>query len=414
MHVVLVDLAETRLHLLPLVYFSPIARLRVGVGTLEGKWSGKVRSISLLPAPYLRSLFPFREHQQMVFVHAGVIPTDHFVAHLAAMPPHSTLYDEKKCWLASKGAGTLAASCNLDVLKKSCPKIAPAYTAPLHCIDRLWKILQYNEEKLSAELCAMVDMRVDGEVFYPDKKAASDCFLVGHPSNRAYGAHPIHLAGDAFIYGSTFSTREGPIYLGRGVQVEDAFLQGPCMVDDNAQIVSATVSRSVLGVHAKVGGEVLRSVIFDYSNKAHHGFLGDSIIGRWCNIGAGTSASNLKNTYATVSLWDYAQSAYVDTHRQFCGLFMGDYSKCGIHTMFNTGTVVGASANLFGYGLLLRHVPSFFWGGCETQAEFALPKAIEVAQRTMLRRKKNLPQAMQALFSLIFEETAQYRIPPSK
>ena len=166
---------------------------------------------------------------------------------------------------------------------------------------------------------------------------------------------------------------------------------------------------NTIGPYSKVGGEVSNSVIFGYTNKAHDGFMGNSVLGEWCNIGADTSTSNLKNNYTSIKLWNFARGRFVDTGLQFCGLMTGDHAKAGINTMFNTGTIVGVGANVFGHGFPRSFIPSFAWGGASGFATFKLAKAVEVAAAAMARRKKTLSEMDGAILAHIFEHTARYR-----
>jgi UDP-N-acetylglucosamine diphosphorylase/glucosamine-1-phosphate N-acetyltransferase len=161
-----------------------------------------------------------------------------------------------------------------------------------------------------------------------------------------------------------------------------------------------------VGPFSKVGGEISNSVIFGYSNKGHDGFLGNSVIGEWCNLGADTNTSNLKNNYENVKIWSYARGGFVDTGLQFCGLMMGDHSKCGINTMFNTGTVVGVSANIFGDGFPRNFIPSFSWGGASGFTTYQLKKACDTAEKVMERRKLTLDPVEKEILASVFELTA--------
>ena len=182
--------------------------------------------------------------------------------------------------------------------------------------------------------------------------------------------------------------------------MEGSIIRGPFALCEESALKLGTkiYGPTTIGPHSKVGGEVNNSVIFGYSNKAHDGFLGNSVIGEWCNLGADTNNSNLKNNYGQVQIYNYAQKAYVNTGLQFCGLMMGDHSKSGINTMFNTGTVVGVSANIFGAGFPDKHIPSFSWGGAEGLVDFKLEKAIELAQRVYERRKLIFDDVEQGIF----------------
>ncbi len=197
----------------------------------------------------------------------------------------------------------------------------------------------------------------------------------------------------------------GPVWVGAGAEVgENAVLRGPVYLGPKAVVKpAARIDESALGYWAKVGGEVHGSVVHSLSSKGHDGYLGNSYLGRWCNLGADTNTSNLKNDYGEVTLWDAEAGAFVDSGRQFAGLFMGDHSKCSINTMFNTGTVVGVFCNLFGAGFPPRHVPSFSWGGADGLAPYRTEKAFRVAEAVMARRDRSLTEAERAVLAGIAE-----------
>jgi UDP-N-acetylglucosamine diphosphorylase/glucosamine-1-phosphate N-acetyltransferase len=193
---------------------------------------------------------------------------------------------------------------------------------------------------------------------------------------------------------------------------EGALIKGPFALCEGAHVNMGAKMRgdTTVGPYCKVGGEISASVIMGYSNKAHDGFLGHSVIGEWCNLGADTNTSNLKNNYEPVKLWNYAKGGFVQTGQQFCGLIMGDHSKCGINTMFNTGTVVGVSANIFGDGFPRNFIPSFSWGGAAGFTTYQLDKALQTAARVMERRNQKLTDVDTRLLTHVFNQSAAYRI----
>jgi UDP-N-acetylglucosamine diphosphorylase/glucosamine-1-phosphate N-acetyltransferase len=209
-----------------------------------------------------------------------------------------------------------------------------------------------------------------------------------------------------------FNTTSGPIYLGKNTEVwEGSLIRGAfALCEESAVKLGAKIyGATTVGPHSRVGGEINNSVIQGYSNKGHDGFLGNSVLGEWCNLGADTNNSNLKNNYAPVKLWNYAEERMVSTSLQFCGLIMGDHSKCGINTMFNTGTVVGVSANIFGAGFPKNHIPSFSWGGAQGITEYNFDKAAETATLVMERRHKAFDQIESQILAEVFELTRPYR-----
>jgi len=234
-----------------------------------------------------------------------------------------------------------------------------------------------------------------------------------HPSVVAVRPQQIFLApGVTVCPGAVLNAEDGPIYVGEDATIfEQAVVRGPCWVGPKSQIkAGANVEGTALGYYCKIGGEVHSSIVHSLSNKGHEGFLGDSYLGRWCNMGADTNVSNLRNDYGEVSLYDAALDTFVGTGRQFTGLFMGDHSKCGINTMFNTGTVVGTFCNLYGSGFMPRVLPSFTWGSPEDGfAEYRLDKALQVAEAVMVRRDTPLTETDHALLTTLFERTAEER-----
>ncbi|MBT8323984.1 MAG: glucose-1-phosphate thymidylyltransferase, partial [Winogradskyella sp.] len=210
----------------------------------------------------------------------------------------------------------------------------------------------------------------------------------------------------------TLNASDGPIYIGRNAEVmEGSLIRGPFALcnDATVKLGAKIYGPTTIGPHCKVGGEVNNSVLFGYSNKGHDGFLGNSVLGEWCNIGADSNNSNLKNNYAEVRLWDYNTEGFAKTGLQFCGLMMGDHSKCGINTMFNTGTVIGVSANIFGSGFPRNFVPSFSWGGSKGFVTYKTTKAFEVATVVMARRNEVFTEKDKTILEHVFEETKRFR-----
>lgn len=233
-------------------------------------------------------------------------------------------------------------------------------------------------------------------------------------SNRLIGpADRLFIEPDARIEACTLNTTEGPIYIGKNAEVmEGCLLRGPIAIGEGAvlKMGARIYGPTTIGPGCKIGGEVTRSIFIGNSNKAHEGFIGDSVIGEWCNIGADTNNSNLKNNYSEVKLWDYAEESFVRTGTQLCGLFMGDHAKCGINTMFNTGTVVGVFANVFGSGYPRHFIPDFAWGGPDSGFRtYTFEEACATAQRVLQRRNRNLTDLDKAILRHIYEQTASLR-----
>jgi UDP-N-acetylglucosamine diphosphorylase/glucosamine-1-phosphate N-acetyltransferase len=246
-------------------------------------------------------------------------------------------------------------------------------------INNTWEIFQYNGRALQEDFQLLTAGR--------NSQPLSD-------SNRHTG-NQLFIEEGAKIECSILNSSTGPIYIGKEAEImEGCMIRGPFSLGDHSTVkMGAKIyGPTTVGPHCKVGGEINHSVFFGYSNKAHDGFMGQSVIGEWCNIGADTNTSNLKNTYEDIKLWNYADKTFVDTGLQFCGLIMGDHSKCGINTMFNTGTVVGISSNIFGPGYQRNFIPSFVWGGTSGLKAYDVNKAIAVARRVYARRNKEFTE----------------------
>lgn len=229
--------------------------------------------------------------------------------------------------------------------------------------------------------------------------------IIGDPNQ-------LFIAPGAKVHGAILNVSDGPIYIGKDAEVmEGSLIRGPFSLGEHATVkMGAKIyGGTTIGPWSKVGGEISNSVILGYSNKGHDGFMGNSILGMWCNLGADTNTSNLKNNYSSVRVWDYTSKQMEDTGLTFCGLIMGDHSKCSINTMFNTGTTVGVAANIFGSGFPPKFIPSFSWGGAEGMTTYDLPKAIETAERVMARRKISLTPQDREQLEAIFAKSAEFR-----
>src|SRR5690554_4716421 len=229
---------------------------------------------------------------------------------------------------------------------------------------------------------------------------------------QVLGAENIFIEEGAVLNFCTLNATSGPIYIGKDSEImEGSVIRGPFALGEHAQVKLATkiYGATTVGPHCRVGGEVNNSVMFAYSNKGHDGFLGNAVLGEWCNIGADSNNSNLKNNYESVKLWDYETERFVNTGLQFCGLMMGDHSKCGINTMFNTGTVIGVSANIFGAGFPRNYIPNFTWGGAQGTQAYLPKKAFETARVVMSRRSVEFPESDEAILTHIFNETKEWQ-----
>ena len=222
----------------------------------------------------------------------------------------------------------------------------------------------------------------------------------------------VYVSPGAKLRPCNLNTENGPIVLGPNSEImEGSSIRGAFTLGSNSVVkMGATIyGATSIGAECKVGGEISNCVIHDYSNKAHHGFIGNSVIGSWCNLGAGTTSSNLKNNYSEIRVWSKEKEGYENSGRIFCGLIMGDHSKSAINTTFNTGTVVGAFCNVWGEGIADKHLPSFTWGNRASGEIHQLDKALETAERVMKRRQVEMTEEMRNVISDMFSKTESDR-----
>lgn len=399
MNLILFDQPEIRQQLLPLTFTRPVAALRVGILTIAEKWKQYFPNThtSYLTESYLRHKFPMQQGNSNLLVNGAVCPNQALFEAIQDLNEGESLVKDKLL---------IACRCNkqamADFEKTLESKGGRAFSFEgsfFTLIDQVWQIFGQNGSEIKADFAMLTKGR----------KSAG----INDPHTRTYNEDQIFVEEGATIKAAILNAENGPIYIGKEARVhEGAIITGPFALCESSHVNPGAKMRgdTTIGPFSKVGGEINNSVIQGYSNKGHEGFLGNSVLGEWCNIGADTNNSNLKNNYADVKLWNYKKEGFVNTGLQFCGLIMGDHSKCGINTMFNTGTVVGVSANIFGTGFPRQFVPSFSWGGSGGFTTFKLDKSYEVAERVMERRHVTLDETEKAILEHIYEETAKYRV----
>lgn len=389
MNYILFD-GNVRNQLLPFTFTRPVAEIRVGILTIREKWEHYLgMTTTTITEDYLSEKYPFLELDKNVFINASFLPSQNLANIVKGLEENQALFfeDEPIAFFASEGQ---------EVDFDTCEVIQYAYHDVLR-IENTWDIFFKNGEALKRDF----EMLTMGRESQPIPEGV----LVKNPEN-------VFIEEGATLEFSTLNASEGPIYIGKGAEVmEGSLVRGPFALCEHAilKMGAKIYGATTVGPHSRVGGEVNNSVIFGYSNKGHDGFLGNSVLGEWCNLGADTNNSNLKNNYAEVRLWSYETESFARTGLQFCGLMMGDHSKCGINTMFNTGTVVGVSANIFGSGFPRNFIPSFSWGGSNGFTTYKTNKAFEVAKVVMARRKVDLTEIDSDILEHIFEETSKWR-----
>lgn len=394
--VLLFDAVPTRNNLLPFTFTRPVCDIRVGILTLREKWEHDLKqSVGVVTQAYLSAKFPAHPANDNLYINGGVAPDEKLVEAINSLAAGEALIQEGTL-LAYRGGGGYASVEKLNDLPAATTPSHP-YEQPVFRIQNVWDIFNKNGEAIEADFERLTHGRVVADA---------------DASNTLINPERIFIEPGAKVLCSVLNASSGPIYISKDAEVmEGCLIRGPFALGEHSTLKLGTkiYGPTTIGPHCKVGGEINNSVIFGYSNKAHDGFLGNSVIGEWCNLGADSNNSNLKNNYANVKLWNYDRSGMTDTGLQFCGLFMGDHSKCGINTMFNTGTVVGVCANIFGGGFPKTFIPSFSWGGADGFTTYHLLKAYEVAERVLERRGLGLTQTDRDILNHIFETTALYR-----
>lgn len=382
-----------RTDLLPFTFIRPVADIRIGILTIREKWERWLDAkTSTLTEDYLSKKYPLVKGKQNILINGSICPNEKLVELVKKLKHNQALVH--KDYL-------IAIHLNEEDIEnlESTENIVDVHTDVPHIkIQYLWDIFNKNGDAIQE----------DFDLITTNKESES-----ASKSNTLICPEKIFIEKDAVIECSVLNATNGPIYIGHGAEImEGSVIRGPFVLGQHSTVkMAAKIYGPVtVGPHSKVGGELVNSVIFGYSNKAHDGFLGHSVIGEWCNIGADSNNSNLKNNYAEVKLWNYPERKFINTGLQFCGLMMGDHSKCGINTMFNTGTVVGINANIFGHGFQRNFIPSFSWGGGSSgSSTYEIERAFEVANKVFERRGLVFDETEKQILRTIYKLTKEYR-----
>ena len=376
--------------LLPFTFTRPVADILIGIMTIRQKWETRLGStITTITEEYLSAKFPMVEMEENVMINAAYLPNDTLAELVSDLKENQAIF---------KGDDVIAffTTENQEEVDFDSYDIIQYYEDCL-TVEHTWDIFSKNDAAIRADF----DYLTEDRKSQPIPKTVN----VIAPEN-------IFIEEGAKLEFVTLNASNGPIYIGKNTEImEGTVIRGPFALCENAQVkLNAKVyGATTVGPGSRIGGEVKNSVLFANSNKGHDGFLGDSVLGEWCNIGADSNNSNLKNNYEEVKLWSYETEGFAKTGLQFCGLMMGDHSKCGINTMFNTGTVVGVSTNIFGSGFPRNFVPSFSWGGAAGFTTYITKKAFETAKLVMSRRNIDFDETESAILEHIFEETKKWR-----
>lgn len=376
----------SRNSLLPLTYTRPVCDIRIGILTIREKWEKYLgEKTSTITEDYLSAKYPTEQSEEMMLINGSICPTPKLLKAIKGLKVGQALvcqgnvvamYKTKAQFLSEEDS-TQEIEIEYDFIK----------------INNTWDIFVLNDKAL----------REDFELLAQNRKSAPLS-----STNRVVGEQNIFVEEGAVVEFAILNAKEGPIYIGKDAEVmEGSVVRGPFAMCEHSvlKMASKIYGATTLGPYVKVGGEVSNVVIFGYSNKAHDGFIGNSVIGEWCNIGADTNASNLKNTYEEVRVWSIENNTFVPTGQTFFGTIMGDHSKCGINTMFNTGTVIGVSSNIYGHGYQRNYIPSFAWGGTTGLKSYDMEKAIEVAEKMYQRRNVVMSQQDKEILRNVYTQT---------
>jgi UDP-N-acetylglucosamine diphosphorylase/glucosamine-1-phosphate N-acetyltransferase len=381
---------ESREQMLPLTYTRPVAEIRTGIFTIRERWEKLLHGrASYITSDYLADRYPMHFEDDNIVINGALMPNDRLVRLIEQLDPNEALMQE---------GNLLAARLNrrqfeLLLRDEAIEEIAgiDLSDTPFIHLAYPWDLFLYLRATIEFDFNLITHGRTSQHI----------------PShNQVISPDNIFLEEGAQVTMATLNAQSGPIYIGRNAQImEGAIIRGPVTIGEGSVIkMGAQIyGPTAIGPDCKVGGEIKEVVMLGHSNKAHDGFLGNSIIGEWCNLGAGTTVSNLKNNYSTVRMWDYGIQDMRDTGLQFLGMVMGDHSKAGIQSMFNTGTVVGVASNVFGDGFPPKYIPSFAWGGASGFETHRLEDAMETARRVMARRDKDFSAIDEKIFQRVFE-----------
>jgi len=383
-----------RNHLLPLTYTRPVCDLRVGILTIREKWEKQLElKSSTITQDYLSQKFPLERGKNNLMINGGACFSKSLLDEITSLETNQGITRNGEIVALLLNENGLA-----ELMKGhfNSFKLVEARTN-FNLINNLWDLFQFNGSEIDLDFTLLTKGRKSALV--------SDNSTILAPEN-------VFIEEGAEVECAILNGKFGKIYLGKGSRIsEGAVVRGPFALGEQAEVKMAAkiYGSTTIGPYCKVGGEISNSILYAYSNKGHDGFLGNSVIGEWVNIGADTNNSNLKNNYAPVKLWNYPEEKFIDTGLQFCGLIMGDHAKCGINTMFNTGTVVGVAANVFGAGFPRNFIPDFSWGGAQGLVEHSLSKAFETAEIMMDRRKIKFSETDKSILKAIFNQTQSLR-----
>lgn len=401
-NVILYDSSAVHADMLPLSFTRPVSDFRLGITTIREKWQRLLPgTYSVHTADYLQVKFRPVPQPDNLFVAANCVPTPALAAAIEELPAGHALLLEDGEYVAFRG--------DIDSFRRltggeiQVPTLT--FGQPVIALHYLYDLFLNNARVITDDFIALTAGRESAPLPLSNTVIGPDRLESGEPA--------LFIEEGASVEGAIINLKAGPVYIGRDARIlEGSCVRGPVALCRGAQInMGAKVyPGTTLGPYCKVGGELNNVVMFGYSNKAHDGYLGNAVIGEWCNIGAGTNASNLKNDYSLIRLWNYPRHSFMRTGLQFCGLMMADHSKAAINCSFNTATVVGVGCNIHGAGFTRPFIPSFSEGS--PLAGFRnvdLRKFFDIAARVMARRGIELTDDDRDIFQRIYEVASTYK-----
>lgn len=379
--------------LLPLCYTRPVASLRTGILTIREKWELRIEGqYSYRTEDYMKGKFLFHVEEDNLMLSSHVCPTDELTDQIKQLKT-----GEGVLWNGIPVAARLNRQETMEYPARVNKISWSDFKGELGLVRYPWDLMTINNSQINLDFQLLTKGRQSAPI---------------SGTNQLRGTENIFAEEGAKIEFAIINASSGPVYIGRDTEImEGSMIRGPFALCDHGVVTmgSRIYGATTVGPYSKVGGEIIQSVILGYSSKAHEGFLGHSVVGQWCNLGAGTNVSNLKNSYDKVKVWSYPDNKFIRTGLQFCGLIMGDHSKTGISTMLNTGTVIGVGCNIYGSGFPRQFVPSFSEGGAHGYEVHPLKIVFSTAEKAMIRRDRVLTDEDQRILTTVFDRSAPYR-----
>ena len=389
MNYILFD-GTVRTSLLPLTYTRPVADLRIGILTIRQKWEELLGfTTTTLTEEYLEEKYPMVEMEQNVMINASFLPTVELIEIIQNLKENQAVFKNEEV------IAFFTTDSQEDINFEEYEQIE--FDSEVLQIKNTWDLFSFNEESLKSDF----DLITEGRKSQPIPEGV-----------QYINKENIFIEEGAEILFSVLNASKGPIYIGKNALVmEGSLIRGPFAMLEHSVVKmgSKVYGATTLGPKCAIGGEVNNSILFGNSSKGHEGYLGNSVLGEWCNLGADTNNSNLKNDYGQVRSWNYETENFAKTGLQFCGLVMGDHSKSAINTMFNTGTVVGVSSNIYGSNFPRNFIPSFSWGGAAGFTTYQLNKAKSTANLVLKRKNEVLDEVEERILEHVFNISEKYR-----